>query len=144
MKPPSIRITEYRNAVNRSEVIGLWKKVLGYKEAHNEPGLAIDKKISVADHLFFVALSEDSVVGTVMAGYDGHRGWIYSLAVAPECRKSGIGTALLAHAEKALEGLGCVKINLQIVEENKDVQTFYIRNGYTIEKRISMGKRLVR
>lgn len=83
------------------------------------------------------------MVGTVMAGYDGHRGWIYTVAVIPVYQKTGIGTALLKHAEKRLSELGCVKINLQILEDNKDVEAFYQANGYVTEKRISMGKRLV-
>ena len=77
-----------------------------------------------------------------MAGYDGHRGWIYSMAVHPDHRMQGIGTALLAFAEKKLSSLGCVKINLQIMEGNEDVRRFYQTNGYAVEKRVNMGKRL--
>jgi ribosomal protein S18 acetylase RimI-like enzyme len=77
-----------------------------------------------------------------MAGYDGHRGWIYSIAVSPNCRKQRIGSSLLAFAERKLSGLGCMKINLQIMEGNEVVENFYLANGYQTEKRISMGKRL--
>ena len=89
-----------------------------------------------------MAVNEQTVVGTVMAGYDGHRGWIYSIAVLSIHRKKGIGLALLTFAEKKLSSLGCMKINLQIMEGNDEVQGFYQANGYLIEKRISMGKRL--
>lgn len=93
--------------------------------------------------VFFVALIDEYVVGTVMAGYDGHRGWIYSMAVWPEHRTQGIGSALLKVAEQKLVGLGCDKINLQIIEDNQAVARFYEANGYSVEKRISMGKKIV-
>jgi ribosomal protein S18 acetylase RimI-like enzyme len=138
-----IRIEQYKDSENRAEVMRLWKDVFAYQAAHNEPGLVIDRKLDLSDGLFFVALDEQGVIGTVMAGYDGHRGWIYTLAVAPACRKRRIGTALLKHAENELERLGCVKINLQILEENREVEAFYLANGYKTEKRINMGKRLI-
>ncbi len=134
------------NSFDRSrdfdQVAELWENVFGYGTAHNVPALAIEKKIAVDDGLFFVALTGDTVVGTVMAGYDGHRGWIYSLAVLPEHQRKGIGSRLLGHAESRLVDLGCVKINLQIVEGNKQVAGFYERHGYQVEPRTSMGKRL--
>jgi len=102
--------------------------------------LAIDKKLAVDDQLFFVAMANNAVVGTVMAGYDGHRGWIYSMAVSPSCRRQGIGSRLVAHAERALISKGCVKINLQIMEGNERVMEFYSSLGFTVERRISMGK----
>jgi ribosomal protein S18 acetylase RimI-like enzyme len=130
------------DADHRAEVIALWKSVLGYDAPHNEPSLAIDKKIAVRDELFFVATAEGRVIGTVMAGYDGHRGWIYSVAVAPEHRRRRIGSQLVRRAEQALTSRGCVKINLQIMEGNESVTAFYASLGYSIEKRISMGKRI--
>lgn len=136
-------IERYVDARDRPQVIKLWKDVFGYEAAHNEPGLVIDRKLAVSDGLFFVALAGNTVIGTVMAGYDGHRGWIYTLAVALAHRTTGVGTSLLKHAEDSLASLGCVKINLQILEENREVEAFYLENGYKTEKRINMGKRLV-
>lgn len=132
----------FDNRRHRDQVVRLWELVFGYEAAHNTPSLVIDKKIEVADGLFFVALSEGIVIGTIMAGYDGHRGWIYSIAVHPDHRKHGIGTQLLSFAEKHLASLGCMKINLQIMDGNEQVQEFYEANGYSVEKRVSMGKRL--
>lgn len=77
-----------------------------------------------------------------MAGYDGHRGWIYSLAVISEKRIKSAGSSLLHHAENELKKLGCAKNNLQIIQTNEKVAQFYIKNGYAIEKRISMGKEI--
>jgi ribosomal protein S18 acetylase RimI-like enzyme len=142
MSIPMVEIGKYDDSRHRAEVIELWKGVFGYEAVHNEPGLVIDKKLCVSDGLFFVAVDDDVVIGTVMAGYDGHRGWIYSLAVAPARRNAGIGSALVQHAEEELVARGCVKINLQIIAENEDVQAFYLANGYKTEKRISMGKQL--
>ena len=82
-----ITVLNFQNDVHRNDVIHLWKTVFGYETAHNRPSLAIDKKIAVNDDLFFVAVDKDAVVGTVMAGYDGHRGWIYSVAVSPSRRR---------------------------------------------------------
>jgi ribosomal protein S18 acetylase RimI-like enzyme len=136
-------ITAFDDNTHREKVISLWKAVFGYETSHNAPAIVIDKKFEFNDGLFFVAVDNDNVSGTVMAGYDGHRGWIYSIAVSPDYRKKGLGSALLSFAEKRLSEKGCMKINLQIMKGNEPVEAFYLSNGYQTEKRISMGKRLV-
>jgi ribosomal protein S18 acetylase RimI-like enzyme len=135
-------IVAFDNVKHRDQVVLLWEHVFGYEAPHNAPELVIDKKLAVLDGLFFVAVSADTVVGTIMAGYDGHRGWIYSITVHPDSRKQGIGSQLLSFAESQLASLGCIKINIQIMDGNDWVQGFYEANGYCVEKRISMGKRL--
>lgn len=82
------------------------------------------------------------MVGTVLAGYDGHRGWLYAVAVHPSHRRKGVGVQLVRHAEHALTLQGCMKINLQIVSTNASVQAFYESVGYSTEPRISMGKKI--
>jgi len=129
---------------DHAAVVALWGATLGYGSAHNAPGLSIRKKTEVADGLFFVAETDGRLVGTVMAGYDGHRGWIYSLAVDPALRKQGVGRALLRHAEAALGERGCVKVNLQIGDGNEAVIGFYEKTGYKVEPRTSMGKLLLK
>ena len=89
-----------------------------------------------------VAEADGRVVGTVMGGYDGHRGWIYSLAVDDCERHRGIGSALVDNIERALKALGCLKVNLQVVSTNSGVVEFYEKLGFSVEDRISMGKRL--
>ncbi len=138
-----VAISAFENNSHREQVVRLWEQVFGYETAHNNPALAIDRKLAVKDGLFFVAVREDVVVGTIMAGYDGHRGWIYSLAVHPDYRRQRIGSRLLSYAESQLISRDCVKINLQILDGNDNAQAFYEANGYAAEKRISMGKRLL-
>lgn len=138
-----ITITSYQNTIHRGPVVALWETVFGYETAHNRPSLVIDKKLQVNDDLFLVAVSENQVMGTIMAGYDGHRGWIYSVAVSPSHRRQGIGSQLVSRAERALTAKGCVKINLQIIASNESVSAFYSSLGFSVEKRISMGKPIV-
>jgi len=135
-------ITPYSDPAHRTQVIALWQSVFGYEAAHNQPELVIDRKVAFGDGLFFVATADNAVIGTVMAGYDGHRGWIYSVAVSPAHRRQRIGSRLIQSAESALKSKGCVKVNLQIMESNESVAAFYAALGFSAEKRISMGKRM--
>jgi ribosomal protein S18 acetylase RimI-like enzyme len=94
--------------------------------------------------LFFVARLDGLLVGTVMSGYDGHRGWVYSLAVGSEVRRRGSGTALMQHVERELASRGCPKVNLQVLASNAATVAFYEKLGYSVEERVSMGKLLGR
>ena len=136
-------IGPYRDRQHRAQVVALWQEAFGYDTAHNLPTLAIDKKLAVNDGLFFVATDKKAVIGTILAGYDGHRGWLYSVAVHADYRRHGLGSSLVRHAEQALTALGCMKINLQITSGNDAVTGFYEALGYGVEPRISMGKKIV-
>ena len=127
---------------DESAVAALWKDVFGYPEPRNEPAAVIRQKLACQRELFFVAILDGAVVGTVMGGYDGHRGWIYSLAVRPEVRRRGIGAALMRHVERELARRGCPKVNLQVLASNAATVAFYKKVGYAVEERISMGKPL--
>ncbi len=135
-------IGPYRDRQHRTQVVALWQEAFGYDTAHNMPTLAIDKKLAVNDGLFFVATDKKAVIGTILAGYDGHRGWLYSVAVHADYRRHGLGSSLVRHAEQALTALGCMKINLQITSGNDAVTGFYEALGYGVEPRISMGKKI--
>ncbi|UCF77985.1 MAG: GNAT family acetyltransferase [Candidatus Eiseniibacteriota bacterium] len=137
-----ISIVEFDSPQHGKQVEALWRDVFAYDTPRNDPGVVIEKKCEVRDGLFFVAVTNGVVLGTIMAGYDGHRGWIYSMAVHPEHRHQGIGARLLSFAEEKLVALGCVKINLQILGGNEEAQRFYEANGYSVENRISMGKEI--
>lgn len=133
-------IFHFHRAEHHDQVVQLWKAVFGYESKRNEPSLAIAKKEQAADGLFFVASLDEKVVGTVMGGYDGHRGWIYSLAVSEEHRRDGVGAKLIAKAENTLRDRGCMKVNLQVMPGNNGAVSFYESLGYEFEERISMGK----
>jgi ribosomal protein S18 acetylase RimI-like enzyme len=136
-----MHIRPYRDA-DESAVITLWREVLPDNAPHNEPATTIRQKRAVKDDLFFVAASGDTVVGTVMGSYDGHRGWVYALAVRPDHRRCGVGTALVRRLEETLKERGCLKVNLQVRASNAGVVVFYEKLGYAVEERVSMGKRL--
>lgn len=121
-------------------VVKLWEDVFAYPQARNAPAKVIRDKLAVQRDLFFVALVDGQLVGTVMGGYDGHRGWVYSLAVRPDVRRKGIGTELMRRVERELARRGCPKINLQVLASNAATVAFYKGLGYAVEERISMGK----
>ena len=136
-----IRIEPYREA-HFEGVRALWLEAFPGDPPHNRAEVAIPAKLAVQPELLLVALDGDEVVGTTMAGYDGHRGWLYSVAVRQSHRRAGVGTLLIEEAERRLIELGCTKINLQVRAENAAVAAFYRGLGYEVEERVSMGKRL--
>jgi ribosomal protein S18 acetylase RimI-like enzyme len=136
------KVIHYKDSEHRGQVVALWQSVFGYETAHNEPVLAIMKKLAVQDGLFFVATDKVNVVGTVLAGYDGHRGWLYSVAVDSSRQRQGIGRLLVKHAERALCRVGCMKVNLQLLASNESTASFYTSLGYSVEPRVSMGRLL--
>ena len=121
------------------EIISL-REVCGLEHPNNDSLASIRLKLHFQKDLFLVAELQGAVVGTVMAGYEGHRGWINYLAVHPDSRRTGIGRDLMGAAEQKLRDLCCPKINLQVRETNTQVIQFYEQLGYAIEPRISMGK----
>jgi ribosomal protein S18 acetylase RimI-like enzyme len=122
-------------------VMALWAEAFPDPPPWNSPDLVISAKTAVQPELFLVALDEECVIGTAMGGYDGHRGWLYTVAVLRTHRRSGVGSALIRELERRLGTMGCVKINLQVQAANSGVAEFYRRLGYVVEDRISMGKR---
>lgn len=121
-------------------VKALWREAPLDITGWRAPEVAIPLKVAMQRELFLVAVHGEHVIGTTMAGYDGHRGWLYSVAVLPADRRAGVGSALVREAEKRLLALGCPKINLQVVLANYSVVAFYQKLGYAIEERISLSK----
>jgi ribosomal protein S18 acetylase RimI-like enzyme len=124
-------------------VIDLWARC-GMLRAWNDPRKDIARKRRLQRELFLVGLEGGAIVATVMAGYDGHRGWINYLAVDPAQRRKGLGRALMDQAECRLRELGCPKINLQVRRENLEAMAFYERIGFREDAVASFGKRLER
>jgi len=123
-------------------VKALWEEAFPDDPPRNRAEAAIPAKLAVQPDLLLVATEGGIVIGTAMAGYDGHRGWLYSVAVRGDHRRRGVGTALIARAETMLKALGCGKINLQVRATNAAVARFYEALGYAVEDRISFGKSL--
>ena len=121
-------------------VVALWAEVFGDDPPRNEPRAVIGRKLRVQRELFLVGEFQGDIVGTVIAGFDGYRGWVYHLAVHPRCRRRGFGRDLMGEAEARLKALGCPKLNLQVRSSNAEAIVFYERLGYSIEDRASLGK----
>jgi ribosomal protein S18 acetylase RimI-like enzyme len=136
-----ITIRPYRET-DRETVIALWREC-GLVVPSNDPEADILHKIRFQPDLFLVGHGADGrLQATVMAGYEGHRGWINYLAVAPPHRRQGLGRRMLAAAEERLRQLGCPKINLQVRRTNTAVIDFYRRVGFREDDVVSLGKRL--
>lgn len=133
-------------AGDREAVISLWQEVFPeYADPgarQRDPQDSFDRKLRHGDDLFWLDERDDVVVGTVMAGDDGHRGWVYSLGVHPSVRRRGIAAALVRHAEDALAALGCPKVNLQVRSANAAGLEFWRSIGYRRDEVESYGRRL--
>ena len=126
---------------DEAAVIELWGACELIRPA-NDPARDIRRKLQVNPEWFLVGLLNGRIIAAVMAGYEGHRGWINYLAVHPEHRTRGYGRQIMAEAEKLLRAAGCPKINLQVRNGNRAVLEFYRRIGYVTDEVISLGKRL--
>ena len=124
-------------------VVALWERC-GLTRPWNDPRRDIERKLTVQRELFLVGVdAEEALVATAMAGYDGHRGWVYYVAVEPDRRGEGFGRQLMAEVERSLEAMGCPKANVQVRTGNERVRAFYERLGYTVDEAFGMGKRLI-
>ncbi len=123
---------------DQSSLIDLWNTVFSDDPPHNEPSIVIKAKLAV-DDLIFIAENDGKLVGACMAGYDGHRGWLYAVAVLKQHRRNGTGAELVKYAMQSLRGRGCIKVNLQIRTTNTKVAAFYKALGFATEERLSMG-----
>lgn len=123
-------------------VVEIWRAA-GLVRPWNDPYADIRRKLSVQPELFLVAVEHREIVGTVMAGYDGHRGWLSYLATRPGDGGRGIGRLLVATAERGLLALGCPKVQLMVRPENTAVHGFYAALGYEPFEVWTTGKRLI-
>src|SRR5262245_32680288 len=135
-------IRPYQSA-DEDAVVSLWH-ACGLTRPWNDPRKDIARKLQVRPDLFLVGEIGGAVVATVMAGYEGHRGWVNYLAVSPNHRGRGLGRAIMAQAERLLREAGCPKINLQVRTGNTAALAFYQRIGFAVDDVVSLGKRLER
>ncbi len=123
------------------QVVQLWTDC-GLVVPWNNPNRDIQRKLAVQPELFLVGCLADQIIATVMAGYDGHRGWINYLAVHPNYQHAGLGGRMMDEAEIRLRAAGCPKINLQVRSINTNMIEFYRKIGYKVDDVVSLGKRL--
>jgi ribosomal protein S18 acetylase RimI-like enzyme len=128
---------------DHSSLIELWETCFPDEPPWNKPADVIRRKLTVQPELLMVCLADGRLVGSVLAGFDGFRGWVNKVATHPEYQRKGIATLLMKTAEDRLAAMGCPKLNLQVRTENASVIEFYDGAGYKIEDRVSMGKRLL-
>lgn len=136
-----MELRSYR-AADEDAVVELWQRC-ALTRAWNDPRKDIQRKLTTQPELFLVGELQGVVIATVMAGYDGHRGWANYLAVAPEHRSKGYGRLLMRHVEEALTVRGCPKLNIQVRSGNSEVLEFYRKIGYSVDETVSLGKRLI-
>jgi ribosomal protein S18 acetylase RimI-like enzyme len=127
---------------DKQDVIALWNEAFPGNSPWNIPEEDIERKSKMQSELFLVAELNGKIAGTAMGGYDGHRGWVYYVAVIKKHRRKGIGRSLMMRLEADLKAMGCPKLNLQVRSSNQDAVEFYRRLGYAVEDRVSMGKLL--
>ncbi|MEO8082191.1 MAG: GNAT family acetyltransferase [Ardenticatenales bacterium] len=138
---PALAIRPFR-PTDEDAVVSLWRRC-GLTRPSNDPRKDIARKSKVQAEWFLVGTLDETIVATVMAGYDGHRGWLYYVGVDPTHRGRGIGRAMLVDVERRMRALGCPKINLQVRTGNDDAMAFYRALGYAVDDVIGMGKRLI-
>ena len=136
----SFKIIQYDSKYQRA-LVDLWIKC-DLVVPSNDPVEDIKKKLEFQPQLLFVALLDCRLVGSVMVGYEGHRGWLNYLAVLPSFQKRGYGKKLVNKAIVELRKIGCLKLNLQVRKSNASVIEFYKHLGFEEEERISLGMRL--
>lgn len=128
--------------------VTLWRDC-GLVRPWNDPHKDIARKRLVQSELFLVAVvpgeggAADTLVGTAMAGYDGHRGSVYYLAVAQLHQRLALGRHLMSEVEQRLMALGCPKCNVLVRSGNAQVLHFYDKLGYQRDEAFSLGKRLI-
>lgn len=130
------------HSTDQNAVIKLWVDA-GVTRPWNDPLADIERKRAVQQELFLVGEVSGQLVASAMAGYDGHRGWVYYVAVQPDCQRRGYARALMQQVESRLHQLGCPKLNLQVRSDNLAAIAFYQRLGYLQDQVVSLGKRLI-
>lgn len=126
---------------DREALVELWS-TCGLTRPWNNPYRDIERKLAHDPSHLLVLESEGELIGSVMVGYEGHRGWVNYLAVHPSHRRNGHGRMLMEEAERILRALGCPKINVQVRTSNAEALAFYERIGFALDQASSLGKRL--
>lgn len=141
MNPVEFSIRTFQ-PIDADAVVQLWT-ACGLTRPWNDPYRDIARKLTVQPEMFLVGTVDDTIVAAVMGGYEGHRGWVNYLAVAPDYQRRGYAAALMHEIEQRLLALGCPKINLLVRGGNTAVVAFYEKLAFKQDDVISLGKRLI-
>ncbi|MBB4612810.1 GNAT family acetyltransferase [Novosphingobium taihuense] len=128
-------------AADREATVGLWEAA-GLTRPWNDPRADFDLALATLTSTVLLADDDDALIGSVMVGLDGHRGWVYYLATAPDRRGQGVGRTLMSAAEDWLKTLGSPKIQLMVRGDNAMARGFYAALGYELQEVVTLGKRL--
>jgi ribosomal protein S18 acetylase RimI-like enzyme len=126
-------------AADEAAVVALWE-ACGLIRPWNDPARDFRLAVAGATSTIFVHRGESGLAASVMTGFDGHRGWVYYLAVAPERRRLGLGREMMAAAEAWLRRRGVPKIQLMVREDNEAALAFYEGLGLKRQKVVTLGK----
>ena len=125
------QVREFRFPEDYAAARALWQNAgPGIHVRASDDPIEIQKKLKHDPDLFLVAEEGGQLIGTVLGGFDGRRGMIYHLAVAPSYRRAGIGARLMAEVEDRLRGKGCLRCYLLVTTDNEDAIAFYQRRGW--------------
>ena len=122
-------------------VIALWK-LCGLTRPWNDPQEDFARALDSENSCVLLVYDDEILVGSIMVGDDGHRGWVYYLASHPNRRGEGIGRQLMYSAERWLKLRGCPKIQLMVRDDNVEGRGFYTRIGYEVQDVVTIGRRL--
>ena len=137
----SINISDF-DIRDTEAVVALWQNC-GLTRPWNDPYKDIQRKLTDTTGAFWLGRIGSEIVASIMIGYDGHRGSINYLAVAPDHTGTGIGRDLMARAEAFLIELECPKVAFCVRRDNAPVLAFYDHLGYGIDDVYALGKRLI-
>lgn len=128
-------------AADREAVIALWQEA-GLTRPWNDSIADFDQALANPTSTILLARDDTGLTGTVMAGFDGHRGWVYYLAASPDRQGQGIGRELMKAAERWLIDLGCLRVRLMVRTDNAAANGFYEAIGYDRQDVVTLGRTL--
>ena len=134
----ALAISEITDA-DVSAVIALWQRC-GLTRPWNDPAADIALARRGANATILIGRAEGAIVASALVGHDGHRGWVYYVAVDPDHQKRDYGRAIMAAAEDWLRAQGIEKVQLMVRPDNTNVRTFYDRLGYATQERVVYAK----
>lgn len=129
------------NMEDCESVVALWHAA-GLTRPWNDPRADFALALASPSSTILLKRADSQVVGSVMVGFDGHRGWVYYLATSPDARGHGIGRALMTGAEAWLKARACPKVQLMVRGDNHAARGFYDAIGYDLQDVVTIGRRL--